>query len=55
MNYARILLGGLLAGLVLTHRRIFAERFMLGDQIKDFMTRHNFVDPGTNFMIVAVG
>ena len=55
MNYARIVLGGLLAGLVLNIGEFLLNDFMLGNQMKDFMSRHNFTDPGVNFMIVAVG
>jgi hypothetical protein len=55
MNYARILLGGLLAGLVLNIGEFLLNDMVLGEQMKDFMTRHNFAEPGVNFMIVAVG
>ena len=55
MNYARILLGGLLAGLVLNIGEFLLNDFVLGAQMKDFMTKHNFAEPGTNFMIIAVG
>lgn len=55
MNYARVVLGGLLAGLVLNIGEFLLHDFMLGNQMKDFMSRHNFPDPGVNFMIVAVG
>jgi hypothetical protein len=55
MNYARVLLGGLLAGLVLNIGEFLLNDFVLGAQMKDFMTKHNFVEPGTNFIIIAVG
>ena len=55
MNYGRVVLGGLLAGLVLNIGEFVLNDFVLGTQMKDFMTRHNFAEPGTNFMIVAVG
>ncbi|MDQ5844767.1 MAG: hypothetical protein M3539_05670 [Acidobacteriota bacterium] len=55
MNYGRILLGGLLAGLVLNIGEFLLNDYVMGNQMRDFMTRHNFAEPGTNFMIVAVG
>ena len=55
MNYGRVVLGGLLAGLVLNIGEFVLNDFVLGTQMKDFMTKHNFADPGTHFMIVAVG
>jgi hypothetical protein len=55
INMGRVLLGGLLAGLVLNIGEFLLNDFVLGTQMKEFFTRHNFADPGTNFMIVAVG
>ncbi|HEV7744627.1 MAG TPA: hypothetical protein VGO56_06505 [Pyrinomonadaceae bacterium] len=55
INLGRVLLGGLLAGLVLNIGEFLLNDFVLGTQMKAFMTQHNFADPGTNFMIVAVG
>ena len=55
INMGRVLVGGLLAGLVLNIGEFLLNDFVLGTQMKEFMTRHNFADPGTNFMIVAVG
>lgn len=55
MNYGRILLGGLLAGLVLNIGEFLLNDFVMGNQMKDFMARHNFADPGPNFMVAAVG
>jgi hypothetical protein len=55
MNYGRIILGGLLAGLVLNVGEFLLNDFVMGNQMKDFMARHNFADPGTNFMVAAVG
>ena len=55
INMARVVLGGLLAGLVLNIGEFLLNGFVLATQMKDFMTRHNFADPGTNFMIAAVG
>lgn len=55
INMGRVLVGGLLAGLVLNIGEFLLNDFVLGPQMKEFLTRHNFAEPGTNFMIVAVG
>ncbi|HEV7744630.1 MAG TPA: hypothetical protein VGO56_06520 [Pyrinomonadaceae bacterium] len=55
INLGRVLLGGLLAGLVLNIGEFLLNDFVLGAQMKEFLTRHNFAEPGTNLMIVAIG
>jgi len=55
INMGRVLVGGLLTGLVLNIGEFLLNDFVLGPQMKEFLTRHNFAEPGTNFMIVAVG
>ena len=55
INMGRVVLGGLLAGLVLNVGEFLLNDFVLGSQMKDFMARHNFADPGQPFMIAAVG
>ena len=55
INLGRVVLGGLLAGLVLNIGEFLLNDFVLGTQMKEFMTRHNFAEPGTNFIIIAVG
>ena len=55
INMGRVLAGGLLAGLVLNIGEFLLNGFVLATPMKDFMTRHNFADPGTNFIILAVG
>jgi hypothetical protein len=50
----RVLLGGLLAGLVLNIGEFVLNTKVLGEQMKTFNAQHNFHDPGTNFIIVAV-
>ena len=55
INTGRVLLGGLLAGLVLNIGEFLLNDFILGSQMKDFMARHNFSDPGGNFIATAVG
>jgi len=55
INLGRVVLGGLLAGLVLNIGEFLLNDFVLGNQIKEFMARHNFAEPGGNFIAVAVG
>jgi hypothetical protein len=54
MNYGRVVLGGLLTGLILNIGEFLLNEKVLGAQMKAFFTGHNFQDPGTNFIIVAV-
>jgi hypothetical protein len=54
MNYARVLFGGLLAGLVLNIGEFLLNAKVLEAQMKDFMTKHNFAEP-SNFIVIAVG
>ena len=54
INLGRVVLGGLLAGLVLNIGEFLLNDFVLGTQMKAFMAEHNFKEPGVNFMIVAV-
>ena len=51
----RVVLGGLLAGLVLNIGEFFLNDFVLEPQMMEFMARHNFAEPGGNFVMVAVG
>jgi hypothetical protein len=55
MNFGRVVLGGLLAGLILNIGEFLLNEKVLGAQMKAFFTGHNFQDPGSNFIIVAVG
>ena len=55
INLGRVVLGGLLAGLVLNIGEVLLNDFVLGSQMKEFMARHNFAEPGGNFIAVAVG
>jgi hypothetical protein len=54
INFGRVLLGGLLAGLVLNIGEFLLNGKVLASQMKAFNAQHNFTDPGTNFLIVAV-
>jgi len=46
--------GGLLAGLILNIGEFLLNEKVLGNQMKAFFTEHNFKDPGSNFIVVAV-
>ena len=54
INTGKVVIGGLLAGLVLNIGEFLLNDFVLGTQMREFMARHNFRDPGTNFMSAAV-
>ena len=55
MNYARIILGGLVAGVVLNIGEFLLNDVILGAQMKAEFTRLNLPDPGGPFIAVAVG
>jgi hypothetical protein len=55
INLGRVVLGGLLAGLVLNIGEIIFNDFVLGTQMKAFLAEHNFKEPSGNFIAVAVG
>lgn len=55
INTGRVVLGGLLAGLVLNVGEFLLNDYMLGIQMKDFMTRHSFSEPAGSFIAIAVG
>lgn len=55
INLGRVILGGLVAGLVLNIGEFVLNDFILGAQMKSFFAAHNFAEPGTGFMIAAVG
>lgn len=45
INLGRVILGGLLAGLVLNIGEFVLNDFVLGSQMKQFMAEHNFREP----------
>lgn len=55
INLGRVVLGGLLAGLVLNIGEFLLNDYVLGSQMKEFMARHNFPKPAGNFIALAVG
>jgi hypothetical protein len=55
INVGRVLLGGLVAGLVLNIGEFVLNEKVLGAQMKSFFSSHLFKDPGGNFIAAAVG
>ena len=55
INFGRVVLGGLLAGLVLNIGEFLLNDMVLGAQMKTFMTQHNFAEPSGSFIVIAVG
>jgi len=55
INFGRVLLGGLLAGLVLNIGEFLLNDFVMADEMKDFFARHNVAEPGGSFIAIAVG
>lgn len=55
INFGRVLLGGLLAGLVLNIGEFLLNDVVLGAQMKDWLGKHNLHDPGGSFIAIAVG
>jgi uncharacterized membrane protein len=54
INMGRVLLGGLVAGLILNVGEFLLNAVVLADQMKAFNALHNFPEPGTKFLVVAV-
>lgn len=54
INTGRVVLGGLLAGLVLNIGEFILNDFLLGAHMKEFIARHNFAEPTSTFMVIAV-
>ena len=55
INTGRVVLGGLLAGLILNIGEVLLNDVVVGSQMKSFMTEHNIPEPGGSFIAVAVG
>jgi hypothetical protein len=54
INLGRVLIGGLLAGLVLNIGEFLLNDVILGKQMREFFARYGIPDPGGSFMILAV-
>ena len=56
INFGRVLLGGILAGVVLNVGEYLLNEVVMGAEMRNMMAKHNFTMPtGPNFMIMAVG
>lgn len=55
MNIGRVILGGLVAGLVLNIGEFVLNEKVLGAQMKQFFTAHLFKEPPSSFIAIAVG
>ena len=55
VNTGRVLLGGLLAGLVLNIGEVIYHDIIVGAQMKTWLAAHNFAEPGGSFIGIAVG
>ncbi|HEV2904601.1 MAG TPA: hypothetical protein VGW32_06115 [Pyrinomonadaceae bacterium] len=55
INIGRVLLGGLVTGIILNAGEVVLNDIILGAQTKAFFAEHNFREPGPSFLIAAVG
>jgi hypothetical protein len=55
INFGRVLLGGLVAGLLLNIGEYLFNDVLFGAQMKDWLGKHNLHEPGGSFVAVAVG
>lgn len=54
INLGKVLLGGLLAGLVLNVGEVLLNDLILAKQMQDFFVRTGITPPGTAFLVAAV-
>jgi len=54
INFGRVLLGGLVAGVVLTVGEYILNDKVFGAQMKQYLAKHNFPTPSGNAIVVAV-
>jgi hypothetical protein len=55
INMGRVLLGGLVAGLILNIGEWVLNGIVLAKDMKDFFAKCNLPEPGPNFLVIAVG
>ncbi len=55
INFGRVLLGGIVAGIILSVGEYVLNEKVLGAQMKAFFTAHLFKEPGGVFLPVAIG
>jgi len=54
INFGRVLIGGLLAGLILNIGEWVLNGIILHQEMLDFFKRCGFTEPGTSFLVIAV-
>ena len=54
INMGRVLLGGLVAGLILNIGEFVLNGVILQKEMQDFFKRCGFREPGTKFMVIAI-
>ena len=54
INFGRVLLGGLAAGIVMTIGEYLLNEKVLGNQMKDYFAAHKFPTPGGSFMVIVI-
>jgi hypothetical protein len=54
INFGRVLLGGLVAGVILNIGEWVLNGMILHKEMDDFFKRCGFPQPGTNFLVIAV-
>src|SRR5258708_26222084 len=54
INFGRVLLGGLVAGIVLNIGEYILNDKVFGAQMKEYLAKHNFPTPSGNAIVVAV-
>jgi hypothetical protein len=54
INFGRVLLGGLVAGLILNIGEYLLNDRVLATEMAEFFRRCGFPKPGTNFIVIAV-
>ncbi|MEP6912350.1 MAG: hypothetical protein ABI923_06325 [bacterium] len=54
INTGRVVLGGLLAGLVLNIGEFVLNEVVLGSQMRTWFAQHNFKEPAGSFIAIAV-
>jgi len=55
INFGRVLLGGIVAGIILSVGEFVLNEKVLGAQMKAFFTAHLFKEPAGIFLPVAIG
>jgi hypothetical protein len=54
INLARVILGGLVAGVVLNIGEVLLNEVVLGAHMREFLARFGLPEPGNRFVVVAV-